>query len=96
MDTPTVQKHQHTRTAVRNFIRDTFLFGMDDERLTDDVSFLESGIIDSTGLLELIGFVESEYGISIAEWEMMPQNLDSIDNIARFVHRKTAGAGAAE
>lgn len=74
--------------AVRAFIVENFLFGQEDERLTDDASFLETGIIDSTGILEIVTFVEAEYGISIDDMEMLPQNLDSLENISYFVVRK--------
>ena len=60
----------------------------------DDQSFLESGIIDSTGLLELVSFVEERYGISIADRELMPENLDSLKNLSQFVARKLEAVGA--
>ena len=75
-------------SEVRKFIVTNFLFGRDDNRLTDEVSFLESGTIDSTGVLELIAFVEERYGISIGDRELVPENLDSIANVSRFVTRK--------
>lgn len=63
------------------------MFGQDD-KITDGESFLERGIIDSTGVLELIGFLESTYGISIADDELVPANLDSVDRVATFVDSK--------
>lgn len=77
---------------VRDFITDTFLFGEDDDRFTEGASFLETGIIDSTGLLELIAFVEDEFSFRIAEHELTPSNLDSVANISSFVIRKTGVA----
>lgn len=73
---------------IRRFVVENFLFGQNDKQLSDDQSFLESGIIDSTGVLELIGFLESTYGISIADEELVPANLDSIERVARFVDSK--------
>ena len=80
------------RTAVRAFVVDNFLFGAEDARLTDEASFMETGIIDSTGILELVTFVESEYGIQVADNEMLPENLDSLNNISAFVVGKSSDA----
>lgn len=81
-------------SEIRNFIISNFLFGQDDGRVTEEVSFLESGTIDSTGVLELVGFVEQRYGISIGDRELIPENLDSIANVSRFVTRKLEERGA--
>jgi acyl carrier protein len=80
---------------IRKFVVENFLFGQNDRQISDDQSFLESGIIDSTGVLELIGFLESNYGISIADDELVPANLDSVDRVASFVDGKlkTKAAG---
>ena len=60
-----------------------------------DESFLEAGIIDSTGVLELVGFLEGRYGISIQDDELIPANLDSVDRVRGFVERKLQDGGAA-
>ena len=73
---------------IRQFVVENFLFGQNDKQIGDDQSFLESGIIDSTGVLELIGFLESNYGISIADDELVPANLDSVERVASFVDGK--------
>ena len=73
---------------IRAFIVSNFLFGQGGEAVTNDQSFLESGIIDSTGLLELVSFVEQQYGISVGDRELVPENLDSLSNISQFVARK--------
>jgi acyl carrier protein len=75
---------------VREFIIENFLFG-DRERFEPDLSFLETGVIDSTGMLELVGFLESRYKIQIKDEEFVPENLDSLDNIGRFLRRKLNG-----
>jgi acyl carrier protein len=80
-------------TEIRQFIVGNFLFGQP-ANFADDQSFLESGIIDSTGLLELVSFVEERYGISIADRELMPENLDSVKNLSQFVARKLDAVGA--
>jgi len=74
---------------VRTFIIQNFLFGRA-ENIGDGQSFLESGIIDSTGILELVAFLEKTYNIQIDDEELVPENLDSIDNIAKFLESKLA------
>jgi acyl carrier protein len=73
---------------IRGFVVGNFLFGQDSGGLTEDQSFLETGIIDSTGVLELVAFLEQRYGISVDDRELLPDNLDSISNVTRFVTRK--------
>ena len=77
-------------TDVRSFIVGNFLLGREDA-LKDDASFLEEGIIDSTGILELVYHLEETYGIEITEEELVPENLDSITRIAAYLSRKLAG-----
>jgi acyl carrier protein len=73
---------------VRTFIIDNFLFGQQDASLTNDESFLEGGIIDSTGVLELVAFLEQRYQIAIDDEDLMPANLDSVDRLVQFIARK--------
>jgi acyl carrier protein len=88
MDGTTTLTAGSIKTSVRAFIVENFLFGQADEGLTDDVSFLGVGIIDSTGILELVTFIEERYEIQIEDDEMLPENLDSLDNVSAFVLRK--------
>lgn len=81
-------------SEIKAFIISNFLFGQIGDGISADQSFLETGIIDSTGLLELVAFVEQRYGIAIADRELVPENLDSLTNISRFVARKLHSAGA--
>jgi acyl carrier protein len=76
-----------TKDRVRQFIVTNF-YVADPASLRDDTSFLERGIIDSTGVLEVVGFLESELGVTVADDELLPQNLDSLDAIDAFVARK--------
>jgi acyl carrier protein len=76
--------------VVREFIISNFFFGDTQAGLSNDDSLLEHGVIDSTGVLELVFFLEEKYGISIDTGELVPANLDSISKAADFVHRKTA------
>jgi acyl carrier protein len=78
-----------TRRELKAFILETFLFGDDSESFGDTDSFMEKGIIDSTGVLELVAFLEQNYGITVGDEEMIPANLDSVDNLAAYVQRKT-------
>ena len=81
-------------TEIRSYIVKNFLFGVDDDNLKAEDSLLEKGVIDSTGVLEIISFVESTFGIAVEDDEMVPANLDSIDGIVRFVQRKRAAVPA--
>lgn len=72
---------------LRSFVIDNFLFGEPDG-LSDDTSFVGSGIIDSTGMLELIGFLERQFGVKLLDEEIVPENLDSIRRLSGFVERK--------
>jgi acyl carrier protein len=74
---------------LRQFIVKNFLFGKD-TGLTTDTSLLEQGIIDSTGMLELVAFLEETFGHRIADHELIPENLDSIRNLVVFIERKQA------
>lgn len=75
------------KDTIRTFVVENFLFG-NDEGLTDEVSFMDQGIIDSTGILELIDYIESEFSISVEDHEMIPENLDSINNILKYLQKK--------
>ena len=76
-----------TRDKIREFIVENFLFGSDEE-LTDEVSFLDEGIIDSTGILELVSFLEEDFGITVEDEELVPENLDSIKNVVAYLEGK--------
>ena len=73
--------------VIRQFIVDNFLFE-EDENLQEDTSFLENGIIDSTGILELVTFLEETYGITVEDEELIPENLDSIANVVQYILKK--------
>jgi acyl carrier protein len=73
---------------IRDFVVNNFLFGKADG-LTDSTSLLEKGIIDSTGVLELISFVQDHFDIKIEDSEVVPANLDSIQNLVRYISAKT-------
>jgi len=75
---------------IRQFIIDNFLFGEVERNPSNDDSLLEQGIVDSTGVLELVAFLEKQFGIQIHGNELVPANLDSLNKLFDFVARKTA------
>lgn len=76
------------RGALREFILANFLFTDDQTALNDDDSFQEHRIIDSMGMIQVIQFIESEYGIKVQDAEMVPEKLDSVSRLTRFVLTK--------
>ena len=83
------------RSAIRNFIEENFLFQIGDQNLADNQSLLEAGVVDSTGVLELVAFLEDTFHLQIADKDIIPQNLDTIDAITAFVERSELVAEAA-
>lgn len=83
----------NVKEEIRQFIIGNFLFGQNGDALDDGQSFLETGVIDSTGVLELIGFLEQQYGIKVEDHEVVPANLDSIGQLEAFLARKRAASG---
>ena len=73
---------------LRNYIIENFLFGDTETEFADIDSFMEIGIIDSTGILEIITYIEEKFNIKIEDDELIPENLDSISNIVNFIDRK--------
>jgi acyl carrier protein len=73
---------------LRQFVVDNFLFGQGDVQLENDDSFMERGIVDSTGVLELVAFLEKKYQIKVEGKDLTPDNLDSINNLRRFLEIK--------
>lgn len=79
------------RQDIKNHIVENYLFGQTEE-LSDDKSFLDAGILDSTGVLQLVFHLEDTYNIKVEDDEMLPENLDSIDAICAFIERKSVPA----
>lgn len=80
---------QEIEQEIREFVKENFLIGQDGAVLEGDTSFLDNGLIDSTGVLELVTFMENRYGIKVADEELIPDNLDSINQLIAFITRKT-------
>jgi len=74
---------------LKEFITETFLVGSDFDNIENSDSFMEKEIVDSTGVLELTAFVETEFNITIEDNEMTPDNLDSIEKLVSFIARKS-------
>lgn len=79
------------KEKLRLFILENFLFTDDQSELNDEDSFLEKEIIDSTGILEVIEFLEEQTGIKVEDEELIPDNLDSVDKIISFINKKQNG-----
>ena len=75
-------------SLIRNYILESFLFTDDGSQLQDDVSFLEEGIVDSTGVLELVMFVEETFGLEVDDEEVVPENFDSVERLARYIRQR--------
>lgn len=82
--------------SVREHIIENFLMGETSRLAGDKVSFLDTGIIDSTGVLELVMFVEETFGFKIEDEELLPENLDSVENLANFIRKKQGVKQTAE
>ena len=76
------------QNQIRSFIVENFMLGRSADELGDDNSLLEKGIIDSTGVLELVSFVEQTFGITVADEELVPDNLDSVNRLTEYVKKK--------
>jgi acyl carrier protein len=84
-----------TATQIREFIADNFLFREDRSDVSDSESLLDAGLIDSTGILELVAFLEERFHIQMADAEIVPENLDSVQAISAYVTRKVRENAAA-
>lgn len=76
---------ESVETSIRRYVLEAFLFTEDESQLSNNASFLEEGIVDSTGVLELVMFVEETFGITVKDEEVVPENFDSVERLARFV-----------
>ena len=79
------------KAKIRAYILESFLYGGNDDAVADDDSFLEKGIIDSTGILELVGFIEETFSVKVADEDLIPENMDSINKLGYFITGKSVG-----
>jgi acyl carrier protein len=75
---------------IRQYVAINFMFSDDGYSLSDDASFLAEGIVDSTGVLELVMFVEETFDLTVEDQEIVPENFDSVGQLAAYIRRKTA------
>jgi acyl carrier protein len=78
------------REELRKLILENYLFSDNQDDLKDDVSFMDLGVIDSTGIMEVVIFMEENFGIKVLDTDLLPENLDSINALVAFVDRKKA------
>jgi acyl carrier protein len=77
--------------TLRNFVIENFLYGDRNASLDNNDSFLEKGIVDSTGVLELVSYLEESFGVKVEDEEIIPDNFDSIATLTRYIERKRNG-----
>jgi acyl carrier protein len=80
----------NTKEQIRQYLAQNFLFSDNGFQLGDDVSFLEEGIVDSTGVLELVMFVEDTFNVEVPDEEIIPDNFDSVNNLAVYIEGKSS------
>jgi len=91
MEQLTDSKSSAIKKTVRDFIVQNFLYWSDHIEIEDDQSLVEEGIIDSTGMLELVGFLESTFEVTVADEEFVPENLDTLNAISVYIANKMNG-----
>jgi acyl carrier protein len=77
-----------TVSQIREFIIENLLFGDESALSADSASLIETGVIDSTGVVELVSFIEERFGIRVLDDEVTPENLDSVSKLAKYIHSK--------
>jgi acyl carrier protein len=87
----TSENMEDIKTVLRQFIEQNFVLGTGGLALRDTDSFLDHHVLDSTGFLEVVAYLEETFGIKVEDHEMVPENLDSIANVAAYIGRKRAG-----
>ena len=87
-----VQTNEAVAAKIRDYLSRNFLFSEQGFEYEDDASFLEQGIIDSYGFIELLHWVEEEFSISVADDELVPDNFDSVRNLTSFILGKVSGS----
>ena len=76
------------RSELRTHILENFLFTDEEDQLEDGISLIESGVIDSTGVLDLVGFIEENYEVQVPDTDLVPDNFDSVDRIVAYIERR--------
>ena len=87
-----MERGMDIENEVRQYIIDNFMYAADSEELTNDMHLFDQGIIDSTGVLEIVGFLEESFEVQVADTEMLPENFQSVNALASYVRTKKAAA----
>jgi acyl carrier protein len=85
-----VKSIMEVKEQIKQYIAENFLFSSNGFNMDDDESFLEAGVVDSLGVVELVSFVEETYNIEVPDDDIVPDNFDSVDNLAGYISRRTA------
>ena len=86
---------QDYATQIKAFIIENFLFNAEGSSLGDDESFLDSGVVDSTGILEVVAWIEETFGIMVPDADLLPENFDTVQRLAAYMHRSAEAQGFA-
>ncbi|MEL4106541.1 acyl carrier protein [Oscillospiraceae bacterium WX1] len=78
--------------SIRAFLFDRYLFGYEENELDNDASFMDNGVLDSMGILELVTFVENTFGITVTDADILPENMDSVNRLEQFIRTKLKDA----
>jgi len=78
----------HLENQIRDYVNQNLLFGDSRVQYDDETSFLESGMVDSMGVMELVGFTNSAFGIQVEPMDITPENFDSVSRLAAYIRRK--------
>ena len=89
MNTRMVTENTEIREQLRRYIAENLLFSDKDYPFEDDASFLKNGVVDSTGVMELVAYVEKKFGVTVDPKEVVPDNFDSIKSLTGYIQRKT-------
>ena len=89
MNTHMVTENTEIREQLRRYIAESLLFSDKDYPFEDDASFLKNGVVDSTGVMELVAYVERKFGVTVDPKEVVPDNFDSIKSLTGYIQRKT-------
>jgi len=87
---PQFGDNQRIEVQIRHYVLENFLFSDDESQLHNEASFLEEGIVDSTGVLELVLFVEETFDVTVEDDEIVPESFDSVSRLATYIRRKIA------
>ena len=92
MNTSTVTETAEIREQLRRYIAENLLFSDKDYPFEDEASFLKNGVVDSTGVMELVAYVETKFGVAVDPKEVIPDNFDSVTNLTGYIKRKMVGS----